>query len=74
MNLQTTFNKVVQTIENSCAAERASKRISNFATKIANNSKGEIVDTLIVSGKMACEVPRTVFETFIEVAKNKIKK
>ena len=72
MNIQSTFNKVVQTIENSQAAERATQRINNFATKIANNSKGEVVDTLIVSGKMACEVPRTLFETFVEVIKNKI--
>lgn len=74
MKIQPIFNKVAQTIENSQAAERATQRINNFATKIANNSRGDLVDTLIVSGKMACEVPRTLFETIVEVTKNIIRK
>ena len=53
MKLQSVFNKVVSTIENSNAAAKASERLSNYAKKISQNSHGEIVDTLLVSGKVA---------------------
>ena len=74
MKLQSAFNKVVSTIENSNAAAKASERLSNYAKKISQNPHGEIVDTLLVSGKVATEVPRTLFSALIESVVKVIKK
>ncbi len=74
MKIQATFNKISQTIENSKAAQRATQRINDFSAKLAKNPQGDIVDIMKASGKMALEVPRTAFETLVEVITNIIKK
>ena len=74
MKLQSAFNKVVSTIENSNAAAKAGERLSKFSQKISQNSHGEIVDILLVSGKVATEVPRTLFSALTESLVKIIKK
>ena len=74
MKLQSAFNKVVSTIENSNAAAKAGERLSKFSQKISQNSHGEIVDILLVSGKVATEVSRTLFSALTESLVKIIKK
>ena len=74
MKLQSAFNKVVSTIENSNAAAKASERLAKYSQKISQNSHGEIVDILLVSGKVATEVPRTLFSALAESLVKIIKK
>ncbi len=68
------FNKVVETMSNSKASERANQRILNYANKIAENSHGEVADILIGSAKVAFEVPRSLLETLFELIKNAVTK
>lgn len=74
MRLQSVFNKVVNTIENSNAAAKASERLTKYSQKIAQNSHGEIVDILLVSGKVATEVPRTAFSALVETISKAVRK